>query len=305
MVEQFFYAFGAQKITLRSSFFPLYLACMHGQTTGFRAIARPSLSFKQKRHCQSFGQLSAPTFARIASFCFPKTGHNKPVLCVLSGKSTTIFSTHTRQSGQNNTCHTHGPKRFFATSTVPETEVEVASLHVEGLEWKKSSRILSTIDSRCSSSKSGVDEGASLFIDGSALSNGMPSAQAGYGVWWGESHRLNRSGPVSGKQTNNRAELTALIFGLMSIQRNGDHTVKWTIYTDSKYAIERLAFPVNSKLSNLDLIMDAKTLDQMLRELGFGISYVYVRAHTGVFGNEKAHKLAQAAAKGAYVYWAS
>ena len=73
-----------------------------------------------------------------------------------------------------------------------------------------------------------------IYTDGSALSNGKSSAFAGVGVYFGPADGRNISEPLSGtKQTNQRAELTAILRALEVAPRDR----KIEIFTDSKYSI--------------------------------------------------------------------
>ena len=52
-----------------------------------------------------------------------------------------------------------------------------------------------------------------VYIDGSCIRNGASTAQAGYGLFWGNEHPWNFSSPLpqDGAATNNKAELAAAI----------------------------------------------------------------------------------------------
>mmetsp|Transcript_39494 Transcript_39494/g.77703 ORF Transcript_39494/g.77703 Transcript_39494/m.77703 type:complete len:114 (-) Transcript_39494:196-537(-) len=53
-----------------------------------------------------------------------------------------------------------------------------------------------------------------VYTDGASRSNGTPHAKAGYGIYWGPGHPCNLSCRLRGKQTNNRAKLSAIIAAL-------------------------------------------------------------------------------------------
>lgn len=73
-----------------------------------------------------------------------------------------------------------------------------------------------------------------IYTDGSTLSNGQVKSIGGVGVYFGPRDRRNISEPLSGsKQTNQRAELTAILRALEVAPK--DRMV--VIYSDSKYAI--------------------------------------------------------------------
>ena len=50
-----------------------------------------------------------------------------------------------------------------------------------------------------------------VFTDGACSNNGKPNAKAGLGVYFGNKDPRNTSKRVVGKQTNNIAELSAII----------------------------------------------------------------------------------------------
>lgn len=73
-----------------------------------------------------------------------------------------------------------------------------------------------------------------IYTDGSTLSNGQTAAIGGVGVYFGPLDKRNISEPLSGtKQTNQRAELTAILRALEVAPRDR----KIIIFSDSKYAI--------------------------------------------------------------------
>ena len=53
-----------------------------------------------------------------------------------------------------------------------------------------------------------------VYTDGACVNNGKPDARAGFGVWFGENDPRNVSESFTGPQTNNRAELLAIIRAL-------------------------------------------------------------------------------------------
>lgn len=74
-----------------------------------------------------------------------------------------------------------------------------------------------------------------IYTDGSSLSNGQANAWGGVGVYFGPADRRNISEPLQGtKQTNQRAELTAIVRALEVAPKDR----KIVIVSDSKYAID-------------------------------------------------------------------
>lgn len=78
-----------------------------------------------------------------------------------------------------------------------------------------------------------------VFTDGACANNGRRDAKAGYGVFFGDDHPLNESGPVD-PATNQRAELTALSVCLDKLRAPEFKRGRITVYSDSMYAINVL-----------------------------------------------------------------
>ncbi|KAJ1570210.1 hypothetical protein NDA12_003756 [Ustilago hordei] len=79
-----------------------------------------------------------------------------------------------------------------------------------------------------------------VYVDGSAINNGYANARAGYGVWFQnpDLRYLNQQCRLSGDiQSNNRAELTAIIIALEIAPEDGR---KLIICSDSQYAMNTL-----------------------------------------------------------------
>ena len=77
---------------------------------------------------------------------------------------------------------------------------------------------------------------AELFVytDGACSNNGKVNAKAGIGVYFGENDERNISESIPGKQTNNTAELRAMIKALTILK---NETKEVCIFTDSKYVL--------------------------------------------------------------------
>ncbi|KLO04486.1 ribonuclease H-like protein, partial [Schizopora paradoxa] len=77
-----------------------------------------------------------------------------------------------------------------------------------------------------------------VYTDGSALGNGTPNATAGAAVYWGPNSQKNWSGRVPDSQTNNRAELYAILQALLNAPP--DRTLN--LYSDSEYALRSIFY---------------------------------------------------------------
>lgn len=164
---------------------------------------------------------------------------------------------------------------------------------------------------------------AVIFVDGACSRNGMPGARAG----WGASVFINGqecdavSVPLEADevQTNNRAELYAILGGLDAIKRHkqsfcdaGFNVVR--IYSDSLYAIStvqdwgprwesELWTNGGKPIANLDLVKNAVMSARDTQGI-FPFILEYIEGHqTGLSwrarGNARADKLATAAVRGA------
>jgi ribonuclease HI len=144
-----------------------------------------------------------------------------------------------------------------------------------------------------------------VFTDGACTQNGTPGAKAGIGVYVGPSDPRNVSRRIQGTQTNNAAELSAIleVFDIFQEELEADREL--TIYSDSEYSINALTkWAVTWKrngwnkkggISNLELIQKGHELCQTYPK----VSLVHVKAHTGgtdplSLGNAEADALATA-----------
>ena len=104
-------------------------------------------------------------------------------------------------------------------------------------------------------------------------------------MFFGDGDERNSSTVITAPFTSPRAELTAVIKGLRLSSPGG------VIYTDSDYALRAISEGGWSRAShaNSDLV------SALLREIKNhpSKSVLYVQAHAGIEGNEKADKLAR------------
>mgnify|MGYP001437092749 CR=1 FL=1 len=160
-----------------------------------------------------------------------------------------------------------------------------------------------------------------IYTDGACSNNGRKNAKAGYGVYISENNPNNISERVVGKQTNNVAEVLAIIKALELIKRNikiettkdeGNNNInqditQCVIVTDSKYAL-RYATTLGEKynkenwktdIPNKELVKQLYLLTQDVKKYK-NVEFQKVEAHTGKqdkhsLGNEQADKLARLA----------
>ena len=145
-----------------------------------------------------------------------------------------------------------------------------------------------------------------VYTDGACSNNGKQNALAGIGIFFGIDDIRNKSHKIKGKQTNNTAELSAIIETYNIIKEDIINGIKIAIVSDSKYAI-RCVTSYGSKCykKNWDVNIPNKELVKNAYEIyknKLNIKFIYIKAHTNnkdihSIGNYNADKLANIAIK--------
>ena len=149
-----------------------------------------------------------------------------------------------------------------------------------------------------------------IYTDGACINNGKPNASAGIGVYFGENDPRNISQKYEGKQTNNVAELLAIISAISAVKKEIEAGQKVIIYSDSTYAIRccttygekcfkkgwKNPNSKNKPIPNLELVQTG----YMYCKEHNNIEFKHIAAHTGKqdrdsIGNENADRLANLA----------
>ena len=142
-----------------------------------------------------------------------------------------------------------------------------------------------------------------IATDGACLNNGQPNAQGGWAAILSnpEGHTKEIAGSLEGdQQTNNRAELTAVIKGLQALKKPGSvvEVVTDSIYVKNgctswlaKWNQNGWRTADRKPVANADLW---HLLDQLLAEQV--VHFRWVKGHSGHPENERADALAQRAA---------
>jgi len=142
-----------------------------------------------------------------------------------------------------------------------------------------------------------------VFTDGACINNGKPNAKAGIGVFLSENDTRNVSRRVIGKQTNNVAELSAILEVFTILEDEIERGDIINIYSDSKYSINSFTVWANKweqnnwtkkgGIQNLELIKRGYELFNKYNN----VNIFHIKAHTGFkdelsIGNENADRLA-------------
>lgn len=140
-----------------------------------------------------------------------------------------------------------------------------------------------------------------VYTDGACTNNGKPNACAGIGVYFGNNDVRNISQRIQGKQTNNTAEITAIIEAYQAIKEDIQHGKKITIMTDSEYVMKCISSygdkchlkQWNVQIPNKELVQTAYNHFRHQPN----IRVVHVKAHTKQTdihscGNAEADRLA-------------
>ena len=147
-----------------------------------------------------------------------------------------------------------------------------------------------------------------VYTDGACSNNGRGNAKAGLGIYFGEDDPRNSSEKIIGKQTNNTAELTAILRAVEILQNEIISGYEIHIYTDSEYSRrccttygEKLAqqewkLKNQKSIPNLELVKKGYTIFKQFDN----IKIHYIAAHTGLDdehsrGNDGADRLANLA----------
>lgn len=138
-----------------------------------------------------------------------------------------------------------------------------------------------------------------VYTDGACSNNGKRNALAGIGIFFGVGDSRNVSRRIEGKQTNNTAELTAILEAYPLIKADILQGKRMTIVSDSEYAI-RCVTSYGKKcekqgwteIPNLELVKTVYTLYK-----DSPVQFIHIKAHTHCTdvhsrGNACADKLA-------------
>lgn len=136
-----------------------------------------------------------------------------------------------------------------------------------------------------------------VYSDGACKGNGKVGSYAGVGVWWGENDPRNIAERCPGDQTNNRAELIAIVRVLETTPKSKKPLL---IKTDSQYSINcfqewlprwicnKFRTAVGQPVKNLGIIRYLAALFNERELFGQRVHLQYVKGHSGDRGNDGA-----------------
>ena len=146
----------------------------------------------------------------------------------------------------------------------------------------------------------------SVYTDGACVNNGKPNAIAGIGVYFGENNSRNVSSKITGKQSNNTAEMKAILKACEILDEEIEAKKKIMIYTDSVYSIRccttygdklaKVGWTKKKTIPNVELVQQAYYFFQN----NTNVKLTHVKAHTQEqdihsVGNDNADRLANEA----------
>jgi len=140
-----------------------------------------------------------------------------------------------------------------------------------------------------------------VYTDGACSNNGRENAMAGIGVFFGIDDPRNVSQRISGKQTNNTAELTAIEKVYSILESDILSGIPICIVSDSEYAIRCVTtYGEKCALNQWKKVIPNMELVRRIYELYRGksnVRFLHVDAHTGKtdvhsIGNDHADRLA-------------
>ncbi|KAF9056015.1 ribonuclease H-like domain-containing protein [Panaeolus papilionaceus] len=140
-----------------------------------------------------------------------------------------------------------------------------------------------------------------VYTDGACKGNGKSGSVAGIGVWWGPNDPRNIAERCPGDQTNNRAELIAI---LRMLEETPISSTPLLVKSDSQYSINCLTnwiFKWQSngfRLGDGSPIKNAGIIKSIWAQLGIReasgqkFRFKYVKGHSGHYGNDGADDMA-------------
>ncbi|KAF5384883.1 hypothetical protein D9615_001108 [Tricholomella constricta] len=136
-----------------------------------------------------------------------------------------------------------------------------------------------------------------VYCDGACKGNGKVNSIAGVGVWWEENDPRNIAERCPGDQTNNRAELIAIIRMLettpssktpLLVKTDSQYTIKCFYEWLPKWADNGYRTSTGGSVKNLAVIQYLSALLGVRGQFGQTVHLQYVKGHSGDRGNDGA-----------------
>ena len=126
-----------------------------------------------------------------------------------------------------------------------------------------------------------------VYTDGACKNNGYSNAIAGIGVYFSDGDSRNVSRRIDGKQTNNTAELLAIIEVFKILHESISTGIHVNIYSDSEYSI-KCATSYGSKLNSKNWSNGSKKIPnlELVQKIyrlfvdNSNVKIIHVKAHT-------------------------
>lgn len=242
-----------------------------------------------------------------------------PYYAVQNGKSNGVYSDWDSCKSQVNGYSGAVYKKFNSASEA-QTFANSSGGYSGSAYGSTSSRSTSSGSTSCRSGSYGSGSSSSgqqsIYTDGASRGNGRSSnPPSGYGVYYGNNHPKNAAVPMlsvdggNNPATNQRAELAGLRHALRDVLSSKRDGLKYTIKSDSKYALDSInkwlnnweqngyKIANNKPVQNQDLIKECVDLRKDIQSSHAstgrgGLSFEHVKGHQGNYGNEQADRLA-------------
>ncbi|PPQ99538.1 hypothetical protein CVT24_005328 [Panaeolus cyanescens] len=140
-----------------------------------------------------------------------------------------------------------------------------------------------------------------VYTDGACKGNGKNGSVAGVGVWWGPNDPRNIAERCPGDQTNNRAELIAILRMLeetpitpkpLLVKSDSQYSIKCLTEWISKWQSNGFRLADGSPIKNAGIIRCIWSLLGIREASGQKVRFKYVKGHSGHVGNDGADDMA-------------
>uniref|UniRef100_A0A0B6ZQH1 Ribonuclease H1 n=1 Tax=Arion vulgaris TaxID=1028688 RepID=A0A0B6ZQH1_9EUPU len=162
-----------------------------------------------------------------------------------------------------------GSKRSFSTS----------AMHANNEDQAKRPKFDCKVD-HFTGKKFDQSDGTHVYTDGGCFDNGRNGARAGIGVFWAKNDPDNVSERLSGRPTNNRAEIHAAVRAIQIAKRKG--ILNLILHTDSQFLINGITKWIRGwkrnqwKKATGSPVINQQDFEELDRELR-GINVKWVR----------------------------